>query len=162
MRTGPRHASYVLWRRIMRGCALYTNKKYRDSTCNVAARTRNKKKQSSISRMQHGLGLRIGLTCAAPPTPWASTSASQTHRASAHRSSTVHIFPAHIASQLTAIPPISPIKSHAKWVLETSRGEVRCKSVVHTTNGYASHLLPHMAGPKGIVPVRGMFFCPSR
>ncbi|KAJ6480968.1 hypothetical protein C8R45DRAFT_1004201, partial [Mycena sanguinolenta] len=36
----------------------------------------------------------------------------------------------------------------------THRGAVRCSSVLHATNGYASHLFPHMAGPSGIVPVR--------
>jgi hypothetical protein len=27
--------------------------------------------------------------------------------------------------------------------------------VIHATNAYASHLLPHLAGPNGIIPTRG-------
>ncbi|KAG6840108.1 hypothetical protein C0991_008922 [Blastosporella zonata] len=42
-----------------------------------------------------------------------------------------------------------------RWSLSTPRGDVQCSYVIHATNGYASHLLPHMHGPKGIVPTRG-------
>lgn len=41
------------------------------------------------------------------------------------------------------------------YALATTRGTVSCTRVVHATNGYASHLLPFLAGPQGIVPVRG-------
>ncbi|KAG9308140.1 FAD dependent oxidoreductase [Chiua virens] len=41
------------------------------------------------------------------------------------------------------------------YTLLTPRGTVSCSRVVHATNGYASHLLPFLAGPQGIVPVRG-------
>lgn len=41
-----------------------------------------------------------------------------------------------------------------RWSLATSRGTISCARVLHATNGYASHLLPHMAGPAGIVPTR--------
>ncbi|KAF8141326.1 FAD dependent oxidoreductase [Boletus edulis] len=39
--------------------------------------------------------------------------------------------------------------------LLTPRGAIACSRVVHATNAYASHLLPFLAGPQGIVPVRG-------
>ncbi|KAF7370157.1 FAD dependent oxidoreductase [Mycena sanguinolenta] len=44
-----------------------------------------------------------------------------------------------------------------RWSLATPRGHVHCTSVLHATNGYASHLLPHMASPNpdAIIPVRG-------
>ncbi|KZV72829.1 FAD dependent oxidoreductase [Peniophora sp. CONT] len=41
------------------------------------------------------------------------------------------------------------------WVLQTPRGTISTPTVIHATNGYASHLLPHLAGSSGIVPVRG-------
>ncbi|CAG8597315.1 15055_t:CDS:2 [Acaulospora colombiana] len=46
-------------------------------------------------------------------------------------------------------------KSGRKWAVETSRGIVHTDTVVYATNAYASHLLPQLAGPKGIIPVRG-------
>ncbi|OJA15908.1 hypothetical protein AZE42_10094 [Rhizopogon vesiculosus] len=39
------------------------------------------------------------------------------------------------------------------YVVSTSRGSILCSKVVHATNGYASHLLPFLAGC--IVPTRG-------
>ncbi|TFK48505.1 FAD dependent oxidoreductase [Heliocybe sulcata] len=42
-----------------------------------------------------------------------------------------------------------------RWNLTTPRGSVACSYVVHATNAYAGHLLPHMRGSKGIVPTRG-------
>ncbi|KAF7370148.1 DAO domain-containing protein [Mycena sanguinolenta] len=58
----------------------------------------------------------------------------------------------------TPVTSISPANSASpsvhRWTLTTPRGSVYCSSVLHATNGYASHLLPHMAGPSGIVPVR--------
>ncbi|KAJ7083794.1 hypothetical protein C8R44DRAFT_822273, partial [Mycena epipterygia] len=45
--------------------------------------------------------------------------------------------------------------STRRWALKTPRGSGQCSYVLHATNGYASHILPHMAGPAGIIPVRG-------
>ncbi|KAG5643493.1 hypothetical protein DXG03_000734 [Asterophora parasitica] len=42
-----------------------------------------------------------------------------------------------------------------RWSLATPRGAVHCSYVIHATNAYASHLLPHMSGPSGIIPTRG-------
>jgi len=39
--------------------------------------------------------------------------------------------------------------------VHTPRGTIRTPLVVYATNAYTSHLLPHLAGPDGIVPVRG-------
>jgi len=39
------------------------------------------------------------------------------------------------------------------WALETPRGSTMAKIIVHATNAYASHLLPHLSGV--IVPTRG-------
>ncbi|KAJ6480957.1 FAD dependent oxidoreductase-domain-containing protein [Mycena sanguinolenta] len=64
----------------------------------------------------------------------------------------------HTHTPVISISPISNTGSDSpsvhRWALTTHRGAVRCSSVLHATNGYASHLLPHMAGPSGIVPVR--------
>ncbi|KAJ7694589.1 FAD dependent oxidoreductase [Mycena rosella] len=63
----------------------------------------------------------------------------------------------HTRTPVTSITPLSASVSARKWALDTPRGAVKCTYVVHATNAYASHLLPHMAGPgpAGIVPVRG-------
>ncbi|KAG9035035.1 hypothetical protein FRB95_012183 [Tulasnella sp. JGI-2019a] len=45
--------------------------------------------------------------------------------------------------------------STRRWIIDTPRGMVSADYVVHATNAYASHLLPHLAGPSGIVPTRG-------
>lgn len=42
-----------------------------------------------------------------------------------------------------------------KWTVKTSRGALLTDRVVYATNAYTSHLLPHLSGPQGIVPVRG-------
>jgi len=52
------------------------------------------------------------------------------------------------ANNSTASPP-------RRWALTTPRGVISCDYVIHATNGYASHLLPHMSGSDGIIPVRG-------
>ncbi|KAI0079421.1 FAD dependent oxidoreductase [Panus rudis PR-1116 ss-1] len=39
--------------------------------------------------------------------------------------------------------------------LLTPRGKISTSYVIHATNGYASHLLPHLSGPDGVVPTRG-------
>ncbi|KAK0210961.1 FAD dependent oxidoreductase-domain-containing protein [Desarmillaria ectypa] len=49
----------------------------------------------------------------------------------------------------------SASNSTRRWEVNTPRGSISCSYVVHATNGYASHLLPHLAGPEGIVPTRG-------
>ncbi|KAJ7025232.1 FAD dependent oxidoreductase, partial [Mycena alexandri] len=61
----------------------------------------------------------------------------------------------HTRTPVTSVSALSPTGSLRRWELATPRGAVQCSYVVHATNGYASHLLPHMAGPAGIVPVRG-------
>jgi len=43
----------------------------------------------------------------------------------------------------------------AVWALETPRGSVMAKIIVHCENAYVSHLLPNLAGPEGVVPTRG-------
>jgi hypothetical protein len=48
--------------------------------------------------------------------------------------------------------------SGCRWLLATPCGPVCCSAVLHATNGYASHLLPHLTGPAGIVPMRGQVF----
>jgi glycine/D-amino acid oxidase-like deaminating enzyme len=42
-----------------------------------------------------------------------------------------------------------------RWKVHTPRGIISTNYVIHATNAYASHLLPHLAGPNGIVPTRG-------
>ncbi|KAJ7496422.1 FAD dependent oxidoreductase-domain-containing protein [Mycena latifolia] len=60
----------------------------------------------------------------------------------------------HTRTPVTRVSPLAAGSAH-RWALATPRGSMRCTHVLHATNGYASHLLPHMAGPAGIVPVRG-------
>lgn len=63
----------------------------------------------------------------------------------------------HTNTPVTAITPI-PADSDAssrRWNLTTPRGPIACSYVLHATNAYASHLLPHMHGPSGIIPTRG-------
>ncbi|KAF7305174.1 DAO domain-containing protein [Mycena kentingensis (nom. inval.)] len=56
----------------------------------------------------------------------------------------------------TPVTKVFPSTSDdARWELQSPRGAIQCGSVLHATNGYASHLLPQYAGPEGIVPVRG-------
>ncbi|KAH8091664.1 FAD dependent oxidoreductase [Cristinia sonorae] len=52
---------------------------------------------------------------------------------------------------ITAIPQPSP----RRYSLSTPRGPISCSYVIHATNAYVSHLLPHMAGPEGVIPTRG-------
>lgn len=58
----------------------------------------------------------------------------------------------HTSTPVTAVNPSSSVRP---WSLSTPRGTVNCSYVVHATNAYASHLLPHMRGPAGIIPTRG-------
>ncbi|THU98084.1 DAO-domain-containing protein [Dendrothele bispora CBS 962.96] len=68
----------------------------------------------------------------------------------------------HTKTPVTAVKPI-PVSSSShqtdslprRWSLTTPRGPIQCSYVLHTTNAYASHLLSHLTGPAGIVPVRG-------
>lgn len=57
---------------------------------------------------------------------------------------------------ITAIPPTTGSAGSspsARWSLATPRGNITCRAVLHATNAYASHLLPHFA--RALVPVRG-------
>ncbi|KAG9102766.1 hypothetical protein FRC06_001173 [Ceratobasidium sp. 370] len=54
-----------------------------------------------------------------------------------------------------AVESIAPDGAY-RWSVKTNRGSIQARYVVHATNAYASHLLPHLAGPAtGIVPSRG-------
>ncbi|OSC96675.1 FAD dependent oxidoreductase [Trametes coccinea BRFM310] len=57
----------------------------------------------------------------------------------------------------TPVTNISEASSSAprRWNLTTPRGSIAASYVLHATNAYASHLLPHLRGPSGIVPTRG-------
>lgn len=59
----------------------------------------------------------------------------------------------HTSTPVTSITPAS--SGTRRWSLSTPRGSIQCSYVIHATNAYASHLLPHLAGPLGIVPTRG-------
>ncbi|KAF8682718.1 DAO protein [Rhizoctonia solani] len=55
---------------------------------------------------------------------------------------------------VNAIEAISEDSTY-RWLVKTERGSVKARYIVHATNGYASHLLPQLAGPsKGIIPTR--------
>ncbi|GJE93842.1 FAD dependent oxidoreductase [Phanerochaete sordida] len=43
----------------------------------------------------------------------------------------------------------------ARWSVSTPRGSIACTHVLHATNAYVSHLLPHLYGPAGVIPARG-------
>ena len=52
---------------------------------------------------------------------------------------------------------ITPEHAHSgvpAWAVNTTRGSIKCKTVIHATNGYASALVPELQGK--IVPVKGM------
>ncbi|KAI0693386.1 FAD dependent oxidoreductase [Cerioporus squamosus] len=63
----------------------------------------------------------------------------------------------HTSTPVTVIAPIPATSdtSSRRWNLTTPRGSIACSYVLHATNAYASHLLPHMHGPSGIIPTRG-------
>ncbi|KAJ7181107.1 FAD dependent oxidoreductase-domain-containing protein [Mycena filopes] len=63
----------------------------------------------------------------------------------------------HTRTPVTSVVPLTSEDSARRWELTTPRGAVQCSYVLHATNGYASHLLPHMAGTgfSSIIPVRG-------
>jgi glycine/D-amino acid oxidase-like deaminating enzyme len=57
----------------------------------------------------------------------------------------------------TPVVDITPEHAHSEtptWAVNTTRGSIKCKTVIHATNGYASTLLPKLQGK--IVPVKGM------
>lgn len=65
-------------------------------------------------------------------------------------------------TSIAALPTEDPSQSShttvpfpRRWQLTTPRGSITSSIIIHATNGYASHLLPHLGGPSGIVPVRG-------
>ncbi|THH16847.1 hypothetical protein EW146_g3855 [Bondarzewia mesenterica] len=65
----------------------------------------------------------------------------------------------HTRTPITSISPmISATESNShprRWSLHTARGSVSCSYIIHATNAYSSHLLPHLTGSEGIIPVRG-------
>ncbi|RPD57280.1 FAD dependent oxidoreductase [Lentinus tigrinus ALCF2SS1-7] len=56
---------------------------------------------------------------------------------------------------ISASADSSATTASRRWNLTTPRGPIACSYVLHATNAYASHLLPHMHGPSGIIPTRG-------
>ncbi|KAG8751731.1 hypothetical protein FRC12_012290 [Ceratobasidium sp. 428] len=55
------------------------------------------------------------------------------------------------------VEAVKPVASNGayRWSVNTGRGSIQTRYVIHATNAYASHLLPHLAGPaNGIVPTR--------
>lgn len=55
---------------------------------------------------------------------------------------------------VNAVEPTSSDALH-RWEVKSSRGSIRARYIIHATNAYASHILPHLSGPaKGIVPTR--------
>ncbi|PVG03141.1 FAD dependent oxidoreductase [Serendipita vermifera] len=60
----------------------------------------------------------------------------------------------HTHTPVHSVKPNNQV-SGRKWTVETNRGTVHTDTVVYATNAYTSHLLPQLAGPKGIIPVRG-------
>lgn len=63
----------------------------------------------------------------------------------------------HTRTPVTSITRSSSEDSNAgsTYILSTPRGSISCSRIVHATNAYASHLLPSLAGPSGIIPTRG-------
>ncbi|OBZ73683.1 hypothetical protein A0H81_06486, partial [Grifola frondosa] len=67
-----------------------------------------------------------------------------------------HALALHTRTPVTAISTISSdTSSPRRWNVTTPRGSIACSYVLHATNAYASHLLPHMHGHAGIIPTRG-------
>ncbi|KAL1738511.1 FAD dependent oxidoreductase, partial [Schizophyllum fasciatum] len=62
----------------------------------------------------------------------------------------------HTRTPANAVTQLAPsTENNRRWSVETPRGAIACNYVLHATNAHASHLLPHLAGPAGIVPTRG-------
>ncbi|CAL1713984.1 unnamed protein product [Somion occarium] len=78
-----------------------------------------------------------------------SSSSSPTFSATLHtRTPVTSILPIPQSSDINAVFP-------RRHNLNTPRGNISCSYIVHATNGYASHLLPHLTGSNGIIPTRG-------
>ncbi|OAX38307.1 FAD dependent oxidoreductase [Rhizopogon vinicolor AM-OR11-026] len=60
----------------------------------------------------------------------------------------------HTRTPVTAITQ-ETVDNSSAYTVVTNRGSISCSRVVHATNAYASHLLPFLAGPEGIIPTRG-------
>lgn len=88
--------------------------------------------------------------------------ARETAAASSSESSAVSIR-LHTHTVVTSVSPIastsddgadaSTSTSAARWTVQTDRGALRTRYIIHATNGYASHLLPQLAQPADLVPV---------
>jgi len=79
----------------------------------------------------------------------------------AHEASSRFSVDIHTQTPVTSITPISHVNASyenpfpRRHAVSTHRGSVMCSYVLHATNAYAAHLLPHLAGPSGIIPTRG-------
>ena len=60
----------------------------------------------------------------------------------------------HTLTPVTSITATNPT-SDRRWIVNTPRGTITTSYILHATNAYASHLLPHLQGPEGIIPGRG-------
>lgn len=57
----------------------------------------------------------------------------------------------------TVVSTVEP-SSHSpyRWTVQTSRGPILARSIIHATNGYASSVIPSLSsGPSRIIPTRG-------
>ncbi|KAG8848522.1 hypothetical protein FRC20_002532 [Serendipita sp. 405] len=61
----------------------------------------------------------------------------------------------HTHTAVHSVHPNEEDPSSFRWSVHTPRGNIKAKHIVYATNAYTSHLLPHLSGPDGIVPVRG-------
>ncbi|TPX32968.1 hypothetical protein SmJEL517_g03993 [Synchytrium microbalum] len=62
----------------------------------------------------------------------------------------------HANTPVIELQPIKPSASSSdepRWTVTTPRGTIRCKSVIHCTNGYVSSLVPSLTNR--VIPVRG-------
>jgi glycine/D-amino acid oxidase-like deaminating enzyme len=84
---------------------------------------------------------------------WPLKLVTQLYNLTAHRSPSTFSLKLHTNTPVTGIHA-NP-DSLRRWALSTLRGSVKCSYVIHATNAYASHLLPHMQGAAGIIPTRG-------
>jgi glycine/D-amino acid oxidase-like deaminating enzyme len=58
-----------------------------------------------------------------------------------------------------SVQPYTPVsrvdydssQEELKYTVATTKGSIRAKVVLHATNGYASHILPSLAGKDGVV-----------
>ncbi|KAG2141939.1 FAD dependent oxidoreductase [Suillus clintonianus] len=60
----------------------------------------------------------------------------------------------HTRTPVTAVTHETANNS-STYTVVTNRSSISCSRVIHATNAYASHLLPFLAGPAGIIPTRG-------